>query len=661
MIGRLIGRFAKFRQQHVLGWLIVPLAVASFIAVVAMIAVDRIPFLTDTDQFVQDSQIARRPYGVAQDPDIVIVAITEDTLWNFPYRSPINRAFVNTLLKAIAAKGPRVIGVDLLFDQPTEPASDAALRQTLRTLSVPLIVSYTDSAAVEDAGQVAYLDDFVPKSERAYTNIGTDQFDMVRWIYPGRKTHDGQYVMSFARALVAKVGVKTPAQQIPIVWHGSPERNITPFKEYAAHTVPFLPAAWFKDKIVLIGTDITLADRHRTPISRVEGSTDATTAGVVIQAHAVSQLLHAVSSPLLSWRANFVIALAFALIGATLGALTFPLLWRAIAVTALIAALWLVGRDLLYYAHFMIGLIAPSLSAAGAFAAMESLAGRDARKQREFIHGAFSRYISPKLVEQLVHNPERMKLEGERRVMSFLFTDVKDFTTMSEGLDSRELAPILNAYLEGITAIVLKFDGMVDKFIGDSVFAIFNAPVDLPDHADKAVRAALEIDRFCQDFHDAQNRAGVPFGITRIGVHTGSAVIGNFGSSARFTYTAQGDAVNTASRLEALNKHLGTRICVSEATRALCRTVRFRPIASVILKGKTEAVEVFEPLHDDDRRDDLHERYSAAFARMEQREADALALFAALGQEAPEDPCVALHLGRLRSGIAGATVVMTEK
>ncbi len=310
----------------------------------------------------------------------------------------------------------------------------------------------------------------------------------------------------------------------------------------------------------------------------------------------------------------------------------------------------------------MIGLIAPSLAAAGSFALMESLTGSDARRQREFIHGAFSRYISPKLVEQLVHNPERMKLEGERRVMTFLFTDVKDFTAMSEKLDSRELARVLNAYLEGITAIVLKFDGMVDKFIGDAVFAIFNAPVDVPRSPPTGRCApALEIDRFCQDFSKAQNRAGVGFGITRIGVHTGSAVIGNFGSSARFTYTAQGDAVNTASRLEALNKHFGTRICVSAATRDLCTTMHFRPVASVTLKGKTEPVEVFEPLHDDAPKDDLYERYCAAFDRMKRREADALALFAALTQDAPDDPCVALHVERLSRGDVGASVVMTEK
>ncbi len=664
MIGRMLRRFARFRQDHALGWLIVPLAVAVFCALVALLAVEKIGFLTDTDRFVQDSETALRPYGEPQDPDIVIVAIDEKTLSRFHYRSPVDRGFVAGLLEALAAKGPRAIGVDLLFDQPTEPEKDAALRRTLRTLRVPLVVSYVDAAATESPDQLAYLNAFVPAAQRAYANIGTDQTDTVRWVYPGATGRDGRYIPGFARALAARAGVKSDAGVQPIVWHRSPERDVAPFRKYSADlfmTVP-LPASWFKDKIVLVGTDITLVDRHRTPFATIAQNGDGTLAGVVIQAHALSQVLHGKSSPLAGWWTNFLVALSCALFGATLGVLAFPLAWRAAALAAAIALLWFIGAYvLLYYAEIMIGLIAPSLAAAGAFAAMESLAGSDARRQRQFIHGAFSRYISPKLVDQLVKNPERMTLEGERRVMTYLFTDVKDFTTMSEGLDSRELARVLNEYLEGITRIVLKYDGMVDKFIGDAVFAIFNAPVDLPDHADKAVRAALEIDRFCQDFHEAQNRAGIAFGITRIGVHTGAAVIGNFGSQARFTYTAQGDAVNTASRLEALNKHFGTRICVSEATRALCHAIRFRPVASVVLKGKTAPVEVFEPLHDDAVHDDLYERYCAAFARMQSREADALALFTALTQEAPDDPCVALHMGRLSRGDAGASMVMTEK
>jgi len=658
MIQHLFGRFARFRKDHALGWLIVPVAVAAMMALLSMLAVDKLPFLSNADRFVQDSEIARRPYGEPQDPNIVIAAINEDTLKNFQYRQPINRGYLDTLVQSLASKGPRAIGIDILFDRKTEPLKDAALTKTLHSLNIPLVVAYAKGSLVQDK---EFLDDFVPESARALVNLGTDQTDTVRWVYPGETKPGG--MMSFARALAAKVGVPTKAEQIPIVWHRSPERNIPAFKEYPADTIQILPAAWLKNKIVLIGIDVTLDDRHRTPFATVAGSSDPTMAGVVIQAHALSQLLDRKASPHVGWWTDFLIAFGAALIGAALGAFSFSLWWRAIGLGVAIVAGWSFGLYVLAdTAQIMIGLIAPTLSSAAAFAAMESLSGRDARKQREFIHGAFSRYISPKLVEQLVKSPERMKLEGERRVMTFLFTDVKDFTTMSEKLESHDLARVLNAYLEGITAIVLRHDGMVDKFIGDAVFAIFNAPVDLPDHADKAVHAALEIDRFCQEFHEAEVRAGIPFGITRIGVHTGSAVIGNFGSSARFTYTAQGDAVNTASRLEALNKHFGTRISVSEATVALCKTIRFRPIASVVLKGKTEAVAVFEPLHESMAPDDgFLERYGVAFARLEREAPDALALFNQLTQEAPDDPCVALHVERLRRGDRGTTVVMTEK
>jgi class 3 adenylate cyclase len=202
---------------------------------------------------------------------------------------------------------------------------------------------------------------------------------------------------------------------------------------------------------------------------------------------------------------------------------------------------------------------------------------------------------------------------------------------------------------------------MVDKFIGDAVFAIFNAPVDLPDHAQKAVRCMLEMDRFTENFRVEQRAAGISLGMTRIGVHTGVSVIGNFGSRARFTYTAQGDAVNTAARLEGINKYFGTRLCVSGATRDLCPEIMFRPVASVVLKGKTEALELWEPLHDGAYPPDFLRDYNAAYDRLKARHPDAASLFAALQAVVPDDPCVSLHINRLAHGEAGAEMVMTEK
>jgi class 3 adenylate cyclase len=308
------------------------------------------------------------------------------------------------------------------------------------------------------------------------------------------------------------------------------------------------------------------------------------------------------------------------------------------------------------------GLVTPSLSLAMSFFAMEAINGSQARAQREFLKGVFSQHVAPEVVEQIISDPAKMtSLEGERRVMTFLFTDVADFTTMSENVESRELARVLNAYLEGMTEIAQKHGGMVDKFIGDAVFAIFNAPIDLPDHAGAAVRCALHMDRFASGFSSTQNENGIPFGRTRIGINTGSAVVGNFGSRLRHNYTASGDAVNTAARLEGLNKYFGTRISVAGSTHELCSGIAFRPTASVVLKGKTIAVDVWEPLAGDDSRRAYRARYCEAYELLKAGSEDAAGLFEALAQEAPDDPCIAFHLDRIRDGIRSHAVVMSEK
>jgi class 3 adenylate cyclase len=292
---------------------------------------------------------------------------------------------------------------------------------------------------------------------------------------------------------------------------------------------------------------------------------------------------------------------------------------------------------------------------------MEALSGSEARAQREFIKGVFSHHVAPEVVDQIMNDPARMtSLEGERRTMTFLFTDVADFTTMSETVESRELARVMNEYLEGMTVLVQKHGGMVDKFIGDAVFAIFNAPIDLADHAGAAVRCALEMDRFSSTFSAEQNAKGIPFGRTRIGINTGTAVVGNFGSRKRHNYTASGDAVNTAARLEGLNKYFGTRLSVSESTRKLCTDIRFRPTALVVLKGKTTAIQVSEPLQPDDPRQYI-DRYCDAYAMLQQDEKRAALLFDTLAGDAPDDPCVLFHLDRVRRGVGAAPVVMTEK
>ena len=633
--------------------------VAILSALISFIAVERFDVLTSLDNVIQDWEISRLIPPKPIYNDIVILAVNENTLRQFQYRSPLDRAFLSKVLKRVAEGKPKAIGLDFLFDQPTEPAKDAELKATLADLPVPLVVAYTENPSIVTPPQLAYLRSYVPLSRRAMANVAKDQHGTARLVFPGEKDADGRYIVGFDHALAAYAGVKTNAGLQPIVWTRPPAGEKSAFPEFEAQAVDFFPPQLFANKIVLIGSDESLVDRHRTPFTSV--SDKGTLAGIVIHAYSVATLLHPELSPYTGWGVNIAIAVLLSVLGAILGLLTFNLVLRVAALLVILAAFWVGGAMLCMYANTIIGLLAPSIAAIASFSIMDSLSGRDARKQRQFIQGAFSRYVSPKVVEALIADPSRMSLEGERREMTYLFTDVANFTTMAEKVDSKELAPMINSYFEGVTSVVLRHGGMVDKFIGDAVFAIFNAPVDLPDHAQHAVQCAMEIDAFCEDFRKKRNAEGIDLGVTRVGVHTGAAIIGNFGSSSRFNYTAQGDAVNVAARLEGLNKQLGTRVCVSGNTKVLCPDIGFRPIASVVLKGKGLPVEVWEPLPDGVVTAARLERYHAAFGKLREAPEEALALFGELDQESPGDPCVRFHLRRLREGLKGVDLVMTER
>jgi adenylate cyclase len=643
-------------------------AVSLVSAMFSLLLVDNFSVLTRLDQFVQDWEIASvfAPRE-EQDPKIVIVAVDEPTLAQFPYRSPVDRAFLSTLIRQIAAHHPAAIESDFLLDQPTEEAKDKALAATLRETKVPLVISYIASHDIVTPEQKAFEDAMVPPRLRALANLPTDQFDTARDVFPGAKV-GGHYIPGVARAVAAKVGVQTPEKSVPIVWRGRPaptelDPRPKPFVQYSAAMVanPALSAVfdtWFKDKIVLIGSDVTLVDRHRTPFSVVYAGDDGQLPGIVIQAHALSQLIHHKKSPIAGWQLNFVVTLALALLGAGLAVVNASLWIRAIGVLLLLPVFGAGGVALYHYANVILSLMAPSLGLVVSFFSMEALSGREARKQKAFIQGAFSRYVSPAIVDRMVADPSSMNLEGERREMTFLFSDIADFTTMSEQIDAIQLAHVLNNYLDGMTNLVMKHGGMVDKFIGDAVFAIFNAPLDLADHQSKAVRCMLEMDTFSEEYRRKQHAQGVPLGVTRIGVHTGVAVVGNFGSHARFTYTASGDAVNTAARLEGINKYFGTRLCVSGVTRAACTDIPFRPIISAIVKGKTTALDLWEPLHGGLWEQTFLQRYQQAYDGMTAGDG---ALFGDLDASGSDDYLVKLHVGRLKKGETGTELKMTEK
>ena len=197
--------------------------------------------------------------------------------------------------------------------------------------------------------------------------------------------------------------------------------------------------------------------------------------------------------------------------------------------------------------------------------------------------------------------------------------------------------------------------------MGDAVVGIFNAPLDQPDHAIRGVNCALEMDRISKDFRSKMHERGYHFGHTRVGVNSGVAIVGNFGGSERFDYTAHGDSINTAARLESVNKHLGTLICISGPTAEQCPEHIFRPVGGLVLKGKTEAITAFEPLTEEEAASPLMVRYNEAFTHLEREDADAVELFTALKADFPDDPLVNLHCNRLAQGILSTTIVLAEK
>ncbi|MEO5338437.1 MAG: adenylate/guanylate cyclase domain-containing protein [Magnetospirillum sp. WYHS-4] len=279
--------------------------------------------------------------------------------------------------------------------------------------------------------------------------------------------------------------------------------------------------------------------------------------------------------------------------------------------------------------------------------------------ERRWIREAFKSYVSPNLVEEIINHPATLQLGGERRELSFVFTDLEDFTRLVEKAQPGELIPLLNEYLNAMIRIGFRHGGTLDKIVGDATAFFFNAPVPQADHAERALACALEMDAFASAFSRRKRTEGHAVGTTRIGVHTGSVIVGNMGGDILFNYCAHGDAINTASRLEGANKYLGTRICVSGETAGRCKRFLGRPVGNLLLKGKQDAIAAFEPLPDGET--EASAAYRKAYALLESNSPDAFHAFVDLAERFPDDPLAALHLERMRRGDRCVTITLNDK
>jgi adenylate cyclase len=386
-----------------------------------------------------------------------------------------------------------------------------------------------------------------------------------------------------------------------------------------------------KDTVVLLGGSAPeLNGLRKTP-------GDPLTPSVQIQADAVEQMV-AGRVPSVQTAASIAQPLTILAIGALavgLGGALPPVAGSAI-LGGTIALLWIAAIAVSVFADRLVDPLTPSIAAAMVFAVTAGTAYSVTRRREALVYHRLEQYLAPAVVRRIVEQPDLVKLSGERREVTSLFTDIESFTATMHRAGPEELVTTLDQYFEGVADIVIKHGGMIDKIVGDGVHALFNAPLDLDDHPRRAIECALAVQDWSEGFRRRAPAAAIGLGRTRIGIETGAAIVGDVGIQSKLDYTAHGDAVNMAARLQASNKEIGSAICVGPGAAARCGAPLLRPLGRLAIRGREEPIAVFEPWPAD-APPTWREAYLAAYAMLASDAANATALLQKLMAERPAD------------------------
>ncbi|HVZ45646.1 MAG TPA: adenylate/guanylate cyclase domain-containing protein [Ramlibacter sp.] len=538
---------------------------------------------------------------------ITIVGIDEASFTQLGKRWPWPRDMHAKLLDRLHAAGAGVIAFDLLFPETSAPAEDQAMAEAIRRAGNVVLAS--DYAFHETASMREFLrvDPVQPFTEAGalsgLTTVDLDQDAVIRAMPRDAEAFWRQTVRALLKARPGLV----PDPYVPpgaLIRHLGPARTF-PYVSYyqVLNGDPAIPKDFFADQIVLVGKDVrasleatgTGGDLLATPFLL---ESNQLTPGVEVQATILENALMGQTIVPASFGRN-----AMVMTLAVLLAIPALLYWQPLrsgaAMLVLGAALsavtvWLFkDHGQWQYAGTPLAALLAGYLATGTGSYLTE------KRRATQIRSAFSKYVSSDVVNRIISSPESLKLGGERRELTVLFTDLAGFTTVSEKLAPEAVAELVNTYLNEVTGVIMKHGGTVDKYVGDAAMAFWNAPLDDPKHALHAVQAAIEMQEAMDKLQPRFRALGVEKLSMRVGVHSGPAIVGNMGSDLRFDYTALGDTVNLASRLEGANKHYGTRILLSASTAAaLSGAVRLRQVDRIRVKGKTVAVDVFTPCAD---------------------------------------------------------------
>ncbi|MBI4192321.1 MAG: adenylate/guanylate cyclase domain-containing protein [Betaproteobacteria bacterium] len=346
-----------------------------------------------------------------------------------------------------------------------------------------------------------------------------------------------------------------------------------------------------KGKIVLLGTTAPgLLDLRATPVENIYP-------GVEIHANMIAGMLdrNIKQKPPYVVGAEFVLLLIAGLAMALLLPLLNPLKSLLVTVAVLVLVLF-TNLIVFHYGNLVLPLASGLVMIALLFGLNMSYGYFVEARGKRQITGLFGQYVPPELVDEMAKNPEHFSMEGESRELTVLFTDVRGFTTISEGLDPKQLSQLMNEFLTPLTEIIYKHRGTIDKYMGDCIMAFWGAPLPDPNHAKNGILAGLEMQETLKRLQPEFKARSWPEIRIGVGLNTGRMSVGNMGSRIRLAYTVMGDAVNLASRLEGITKEYGADIIVGEGTKDAAPDFVFRELDRVRVKGKDEAVAIFEPL-----------------------------------------------------------------
>ena len=603
-----------------------------------------------------DALVVRTAPNQASLP-ITVLAIDEESMAAIGKQWPWPRGIHAQLLDRLKEAGVAVAAFDVVFAEPDpRPGEDLAFADAIRNFGPVVLAAnleYRETQVVRQWVRTDPNPQFLQAGAVAgLATVKTDADGVLRKVPISQGAFWLEVVARFDKARPGIARNLSVTENDRIRYLGGPQTFTTIPYYRVLEPEKYLSENWkevLRDNIVLIGRGL----KNSPDLSAVEAdmfftpffaSTGQMMPGVEIQATLVSNMLTGETLR----EASGALAMALVLGVTMLAWLTMKSWhpWRSGAWMAGIAVLTLLFDWMLFqYQRMWLPATAALVTLALAYAGQGARSFLAEQARRKQLRLAFAHYVSPTIVDEIIANPQTLKLGGDRRELTLLFTDLAGFTGISETRPAEEVAKILNRHLAEMTEIVIAHHGTVDKFIGDAVMAFWGAPLADADQSVHALDAAIDMQRKVAAMRAEMTAAGGPAVRMRIGLHRGECIVGNMGGANRFEYTAIGDTVNLASRLEGVNNVYGTGILLSEeVARAVGNGQALRPVDTVRVKGRHHAVGLFTPCEDPA----LVMKSAAALDAYRRGEwALALAQWQELSRAYPDDPVCAVFLARL--------------